>query len=808
MDKQLYPRMNSESENCDVSEIDQDKILALEIRGKIEKCSEEERREMLNKLYAKWSGHKIRETNSVIGSFQVALENFNLNRESFYLGKFEKACKLALFEVTYLHLFYVRDKYSIEDIAYNEEEEDEEMKLTRMKFNKVFDSIINAEKFILSGFVFHNSLITKTFQQNKNDIDLHKFTEIDYEGFSSYQILLIYLKEQLNRKGYRRYKGDCYKKVRTKKGLDTHTWKKAMDLKEFIYSTIKIEIVPEMWKHLTKSKDNVRSAVQYLQDYVGGEFEDLVKDRHVFSFENGIYIAKNYDEESGFYYDKWIPYEEEEKISTSLVASKYFKNTFEYMPETEWFEIIRTKCPKFKSIMDYQGWAEEVQRWLCIMIGRTIYDLCEIEEWQVLAYLLGSGQSGKCEARDTPIRMCDNTVKMIQNIQVGDQLLGDNGRPKVVLRTTNGVGQLFRVRQDPGDDYYVTHNHILSLRQYANDNVYAVVDISVEAFLKLPQEERRTFRGYKVFPHEPSRNIELARIEVEKAHIGEYFGFQLTGNQRYLHKDYTVTHNSTIITKIVKQFYESNDVGVLSNNIEKKFGLAALKDKFLFIGPEIKGNLALEQTEFQSIITGEDVQIAEKHKNAYNVVWYVPGILAGNEVPSYTDNSGSVSRRLLIFKFNRKVEKGDHRLGKKLLKEIPYIIQACNRGFQETINTHGELDIWNIVPQYFKETKEDMAANSNSLVAFLKSDSVSLDKDKYVREKVFIEAFNDFCKRTNAKAPKWRTDYYSSIFYSYGLNILVDQKLPYPIGSNMIHKGDFIKGVDIVNEMDSMEYMN
>jgi hypothetical protein len=36
----------------------------------------------------------------------------------------------------------------------------------------------------------------------------------------------------------------------------------------------------------------------------------------------------------------------------------------------------------------------------------------------------------------------------------------------------------------------------------------------------------------------------------------------------------------------------------MSNNIERKFGLSALADKLLFIGPEIKADIALEQVTF------------------------------------------------------------------------------------------------------------------------------------------------------------------------------------------------------------------
>lgn len=90
---------------------------------------------------------------------------------------------------------------------------------------------------------------------------------------------------------------------------------------------------------------------------------------------------------------------------------------------------------------------------------------------------------------------------------------------------------------------------------------------------------------------------------------------------------------STIVLKVAKQFYDPIDVGTLSNNHEKKFGLSQLHDKLLFVAPEIKSDLQIEQAEFQSIVSGEDIAIAVKHKVAFSKQWTVPGVLAGNEVP-------------------------------------------------------------------------------------------------------------------------------------------------------------------------------
>jgi len=106
--------------------------------------------------------------------------------------------------------------------------------------------------------------------------------------------------------------------------------------------------------------------------------------------------------------------------------------------------------------------------------------------------------------------------------------------------------------------------------------------------------------------------------------VGELDGWQIIP----FFKGIARSGKSTLITKVFKKFYENEDVGTLSNNIEKKFGLSAIKDSFMFIAPEVKGDLALEQAEFQSIVSGEDVSIAVKNKTAMSFDGS-PGVLGG-----------------------------------------------------------------------------------------------------------------------------------------------------------------------------------
>ncbi len=255
---------------------------------------------------------------------------------------------------------------------------------------------------------------------------------------------------------------------------------------------------------------------------------------------------------------------------------------------------------------------------------------------------------------------------------------------------------------------------------------------------------------------------------------------------------------STIIENILKQFYEPADVGIVGNNIEKKFGLSGLIGKKIVIGPEIKGNWAIDQAELQSMISGESVQVNTKFKQAASLKFSSHIAIAGNIAPDFQDNAGSMSRRTVVFPFEYKVKKGDAKLGQKIQKEMAFIIQACNKGYLEAIHRHGSSGIWEVLPELFKATQESMAENTNALTHFLKTDLVILGKDQYCREKIFVAAFNDHCKESHFSTSKWTSQFYAGPFADAGIKLSKNCRRRYPnLPGEQSYSGTFIIGVDI-----------
>lgn len=71
----------------------------------------------------------------------------------------------------------------------------------------------------------------------------------------------------------------------------------------------------------------------------------------------------------------------------------------------------------------------------------------------------------ECFGINTPVRMADFSVKMIQDIKVGDSVLGVDGKAKIVTNVNRGKKELVKVIQTKGIDYITTKDHLLYTEQ-------------------------------------------------------------------------------------------------------------------------------------------------------------------------------------------------------------------------------------------------------------------------------------------------------------------------------------------------------
>lgn len=109
--------------------------------------------------------------------------------------------------------------------------------------------------------------------------------------------------------------------------------------------------------------------------------------------------------------------------------------------------------------------------------------------------------SGKCLGKGTPVMLYSGEVVPVENIRVGDMLMGPDSLPRRVLSLARGREQMYRITPRKGDPYVVNESHILSLRRTAEtqgcQKAGNVVNISVREYLTKAKWWRHVHKGYR-----------------------------------------------------------------------------------------------------------------------------------------------------------------------------------------------------------------------------------------------------------------------------------------------------------------------
>lgn len=131
---------------------------------------------------------------------------------------------------------------------------------------------------------------------------------------------------------------------------------------------------------------------------------------------------------------------------------------------------------------------------------------------EIISIVAGSGV-GKCFKKGTKILMYDGSSKDVENIVVGDLVMGDDSTPRKVKRLVRGRDQMYDVIPKKGEKYTVNSHHILSLKascktikKDCNNLKYAqnkwrngdVFDIPVVDYMKQSNSFKNIMKGYRV----------------------------------------------------------------------------------------------------------------------------------------------------------------------------------------------------------------------------------------------------------------------------------------------------------------------
>lgn len=119
---------------------------------------------------------------------------------------------------------------------------------------------------------------------------------------------------------------------------------------------------------------------------------------------------------------------------------------------------------------------------------------------------------GKCLGKGTKVLMHNGDLKNIEDVIVGDKLMGNDSTPRNVLSLARGTEQMYWVRQNRGIDYRVNGSHILSLKRSRTEWSHKhgdVLNISVNEYIGRSNKFKTNYKGYKVAVDFPGQDVVL-----------------------------------------------------------------------------------------------------------------------------------------------------------------------------------------------------------------------------------------------------------------------------------------------------------
>jgi superfamily II DNA or RNA helicase len=241
---------------------------------------------------------------------------------------------------------------------------------------------------------------------------------------------------------------------------------------------------------------------------------------------------------------------------------------------------LESPDPETKGQIDYEfeGELRDYQESLCDEIISSLEDTGTC----VVSMHVGAG---KCLGKDTEVFLESGEVVKAQDVKVGDTLLGDKTN-NTVIGVCRGVGKLYTVKTCDSE-YVVNSDHILTLYDTSTQEL---VDIPIEDYLHDPyrSDKYRGFRVKKLLKYGWTEDSSFMRqsiadrykfvirsvggvaakvsghptvllptikskcgvegwayeVDAKLRGIGEYYGFELDGNGRFILGDFSLTHNT------------------------------------------------------------------------------------------------------------------------------------------------------------------------------------------------------------------------------------------------------------------------
>lgn len=121
-------------------------------------------------------------------------------------------------------------------------------------------------------------------------------------------------------------------------------------------------------------------------------------------------------------------------------------------------------------------------------------------------HILTVGPTG-CHAKGTLILMFDGSLKPVEQVNVGDQLMGPDSTPRNVLELCHGWQEMFSVQPTKGKAFVVNKHHVLTLVHTKTSNI---VDVPLSEYLSWSKAKKYAHKLFRVSVVFPSDSVPLS----------------------------------------------------------------------------------------------------------------------------------------------------------------------------------------------------------------------------------------------------------------------------------------------------------
>jgi intein/homing endonuclease len=187
--------------------------------------------------------------------------------------------------------------------------------------------------------------------------------------------------------------------------------------------------------------------------------------------------------------------------------------------------------------------------------------------------LFVSGTS--CLGLGTPVLMYDGSIKNIEDIIVGDIVMGDDSTPRNVLSLARGVEQLYKISLGDGTSFVCNASHIHSVVNNDSEGRWGltknqVVDVKVSEYLKWSDKRKHLSKSFKANLLEFNVN---PKLYIHPYILGAWLGDGYSDSARISASDVSI--------EILSKFNTLNQ-DVIKHETEFSWGLPGLSDKLRY----------------------------------------------------------------------------------------------------------------------------------------------------------------------------------------------------------------------------------